>query len=195
MGDETSLIVRGSCQGDPESVAALIKKFTPALEIQCGSVLSESTDIDDAVHDVWLDVLPKLEGFDPVGPRHTPPFARFLAKVASNRLVDLSRGRGRTSELGDEVESWPGDWGATRSLITEELGNELCTVLRALSDKEKAVMFLHIIEGAAHAEVGQLIGISESASEKTLSRAREKLRRALGTEGPLFQELIEVTGE
>jgi len=54
--------------------------------------------------------------------------------------------------------------------------------LLGLSPKARAVMYLRVIEGLAHAEIADLLGCSPASVRKTASRARKKLRRLLAEE-------------
>ena len=48
---------------------------------------------------------------------------------------------------------------------------------------QRAVLYLHLVEGLDHAEVGRLLDISAEASRARLSRGLKQLRIALVNEG------------
>ena len=50
-----------------------------------------------------------------------------------------------------------------------------------LTDEARAVLVLHDIEGYAHKEIGEMLGIPVGTSKARLSRAREFLRQELQT--------------
>jgi RNA polymerase sigma-70 factor (ECF subfamily) len=52
-------------------------------------------------------------------------------------------------------------------------------LIARLPDKLRTVLVLKEIEGYSHGEIGRLLGISESASEVRLYRAKQLLRKQL----------------
>jgi RNA polymerase sigma-70 factor (ECF subfamily) len=53
---------------------------------------------------------------------------------------------------------------------------DLEAALAALDDDDRAVVWLHDVEGYNHAEIAQMYGLTESFSKTRLSRARARLR-------------------
>ena len=49
-----------------------------------------------------------------------------------------------------------------------------------LSEIYRTVFLMHDLEGYGHAEIGEILGVAEGTSKARLSRARAKLREALG---------------
>ncbi len=48
-----------------------------------------------------------------------------------------------------------------------------------LPDGYRIILTLYLLEGYDHAEISQILGISESTSKSQYSRAKEKLRNLL----------------
>ena len=59
---------------------------------------------------------------------------------------------------------------------------DLEAALAALDDEDRAVVWLHDVEGYGHQEIADMFGKTESFSKTRLSRARARLRTLL--EGP-----------
>jgi len=59
---------------------------------------------------------------------------------------------------------------------------DLERALARLSDVSRVVVILHDIEGYTHREIAALMGKSVSFSKSQLSRAHQRLRRAIETE-------------
>jgi RNA polymerase sigma-70 factor (ECF subfamily) len=53
---------------------------------------------------------------------------------------------------------------------------EILALLNKLAPGYRAVLNLYIIEGYSHAEIGEMLGISEGTSKSQLSRARALLQ-------------------
>lgn len=60
---------------------------------------------------------------------------------------------------------------------------DLASAVAALPDGYRAVIVLHDVEGYTHEEIAEQLGIDAGTSRSQLSRARERLRRALSARG------------
>jgi RNA polymerase sigma factor (sigma-70 family) len=60
---------------------------------------------------------------------------------------------------------------------------DLESALASLDDEDRAVVWLHDVEGYGHKEIGELFGRTESFSKTRLSRARARLRALLESPG------------
>jgi RNA polymerase sigma-70 factor (ECF subfamily) len=57
--------------------------------------------------------------------------------------------------------------------------NEILIAINSLPPGYRAVLNLFIVEGYSHAEIAEMLGISEGTSKSQLSRARVQLQEAL----------------
>jgi RNA polymerase sigma-70 factor (ECF subfamily) len=60
----------------------------------------------------------------------------------------------------------------------EQIGRamDLESALQQLNDEDRAIVWLHDVEGYKHQEIAKLFGKTESFSKTRLSRARQQLR-------------------
>lgn len=65
---------------------------------------------------------------------------------------------------------------------------ELLTLINQLPDGYRMVFNLYVIDGYSHAEIGELLGVSENTSKSQLSRAKELLRKQLKPMGIISYE-------
>lgn len=65
---------------------------------------------------------------------------------------------------------------------------ELLTLINQLPDGYRMVFNLYVIDGYSHAEIAELLGVSESTSKSQLSRAKELLRKQLKPMGIISYE-------
>lgn len=93
----------------------------------------------------------------------------WLAAVTANLCRDLLRAR----------KSHPTD--ALEDLIPFESPeeSELFQAVMALGEKERAAVYLHYYEGYTTAEIGKILGVSQSAITTRLAQARKHLRNTL----------------
>ena len=65
---------------------------------------------------------------------------------------------------------------------------ELLALINQLPDGYRMVFNLYVIDGYSHAEIGELLGVSENTSKSQLSRAKEMLRKQLKPMGIISYE-------
>ena len=124
-------------------------------------LLGNPHDVQDALQETLLRYLEKAPAF--VSSDHEKA---WLLRVTSNCCKDCLRFRRRHSYLDLEP--------LQECLLAEEHAH--VQELYALPAKWKTVLLLHYFEGYSVKEIGEILGLSESAVKKRLQRAREALR-------------------
>jgi RNA polymerase sigma-70 factor (ECF subfamily) len=61
----------------------------------------------------------------------------------------------------------------------DELRRRLSAALTHLTERQRAVIVLHDVEGFTHGEIGGMLGIPEGTARSDLHHARAALRRLL----------------
>jgi RNA polymerase sigma-70 factor (ECF subfamily) len=77
---------------------------------------------------------------------------------------------------------WPGAFEQVPALPASDIPArlDLERALAQLSERARAVLWLHDVEGYTHREIGRLLGRTASFSKSTLARAHSRLRVLLG---------------
>jgi RNA polymerase sigma-70 factor (ECF subfamily) len=140
--------------------------YSVALRIcQCPDTAQEITQ------EAFITVFRKLRQF-----RGDAPFWGWLRRVVVNQtLSTLRRSTGsRETEFHEYHAPAVGE--------QEQIGLalDLEAALAALGDEDRAVVWLHDVEGYGHQEIADMFGMTESFSKTRLSRARARLRQLLG---------------
>lgn len=97
---------------------------------------------------------------------------RVIVNTASNHRRRLGRWRRRLHQLAprrgdhDALDDYPSD----------------VSFLELISPVERAVLFLHDVEGIGFRDVGAQLGMTEAASKQVAARARRRLRSHLEQE-------------
>lgn len=111
--------------------------------------------------------------------RGDAPFWGWLRRVVVNHAISTLR-RG---PKGDVLEFQDYHAPATGEQEQVGLAMDLEAALAALDAEDRAVVWLHDVEGYAHQEIADLFGMTESFSKTRLSRARSRLRQLLDGAG------------
>ena len=146
--------------------------FSVAFRIcQCREMAQETAQ------EAFITAFRKLRQF-----RGDAPFWGWLRRVVVNHTISAIRRDTRADTVSFE------DYHAH---VDDEqpqtgLAMDLEAALGALSKSDRAVVWLHDVEGYNHKEIAGLFGKSESFSKTRLSRARARLRELLAGDRDAF---------
>ena len=143
--------------------------FSVAFRIcQCHDTAQEITQ------EAFITAFRKIRQF-----RGDAPFWGWLRRVVINHAINTMRRLPR----GDQLEYQ--DYHASSVGEQEQVGlaMDLQAALAELDAEDRAVVWLHDVEGYGHQEIAELFGMTESFSKTRLSRARARLRLLLAGAG------------
>lgn len=156
---------------------------------QSRSIRLAPADVEDLAGDVFLAIIDDdfsvLRRF-----RGEASLATYLT-VVSRRIVVRSLLKRQTSTSLNDVANQAGN-GEHETPIEERLSDreEVERLLKRLNGPEADVVRLYHLEGKSYQEISLQIGMPENSIGPTLSRAREKMRRALLRLLPLMRGLL-----
>ena len=158
-------------KGSDSAFAALVRMHHRRAYAVARAIVLSHEDAEDAVQEGFLHAYRALERF-----RSDQPFGAWLNRIVANAALDLVRRRKvrDADELPETVALPFRDPGEA-----DELRRRLAEALTHLSDRQRAVIVLHDVEGYTHGEIGQMLGIPEGTARSDLHHARAALRRLL----------------
>ncbi len=187
--DELAVRVRSSlAAGDRAAACDAYEEVVARLQRRANRVaywyLRDAAETDDAVQDAFMKGFERIDSFRP-GFAFDTWFIRVLVYGCLYRLKARAR-RNRWLVAGEDAEpvgshSWT-DAGPTPEarLIASERQRVLTAAIEALPARQRAVVVMSQLEGLSGAEIGSMIGLSESTVRVHLFRAMKKLRAVLG---------------
>ncbi len=167
--------------GDEESFELLLAKYrTPLVNFLCRMV-REQAAAEDLAQEVFLRVYRARKEYSP-----SAKFTTWLFRIATNLALNAIRdGRHRQMQISidssrdeDEpvIEIASREARADERLIEEERNRMIRGAILALPEKQRAAVILHKYQEMEYAEIGKILGCSESALKSLLFRAYETLR-------------------
>jgi RNA polymerase sigma-70 factor (ECF subfamily) len=157
--------------GSDDAFAQLVRLHQRRAYAVARAIVLSHEDAEDAVQDGFLHAYRALDRF-----RSDQPFGAWLNRIVANAALDLVRRRRvrDADELPETVALPFRDPGES-----EELRRRLGDALTHLTDRQRAVIVLHDVEGYTHGEIGSMLGIPEGTARSDLHHARAALRRLL----------------
>jgi len=124
----------------------------------------------DVTQEAFITAFSKIRQF-----RGDSPFWGWLRRVVVNHTISALRKLPRADVV--ELQEFHAHTDGDHERIG--LSMDLESALSTLDREDRAVVWLHDVEGYKHKEIASLFGKTESFSKTRLSRARTKLRAAL----------------
>lgn len=163
-------ILNGCISGDKKHQELLYKRFfsfAMSIGIRYAKGNDEAIEI---VNDSFMKVLDSLSTYD-----QSKPFKTWYAKILVNTAIDSYRKRSKnkallTVGLTDEEEEHEPNIDIDLSV------DDILKLFDDLPDNLRITFNLYEIEGYAHEEIGQMMGITASSSRSNLTRAKKMLR-------------------
>ncbi len=170
--DEVTLA--GARRGDLHACEKIYRKFnTPAYTVAVRICKCREL-AQDVTQEAFITTFKRMHQF-----RGDAPFWGWLRRIIVNHAISALRKLPRHDavELDDHMAYVNSD--EERMSLAMDLGQ----ALDQLANEDRAVVWLHDVEGYKHREIAQLFGKTESFSKTRLKRARARLRTLIADDG------------
>lgn len=161
---EEARLVRRARWGDHAAFETLYVRHAAAVHALALRLTGNAAAAEDVTQDTFLRLLRFLGGMRP-----DRPLRPWLKRVAANAAIDRLRREGRLTGLDEDLAS--PEPGQPAGIDDETLG-----LLRRFPPAVRTVVWLRVVEGWSHRELGERFGRSESWSKSLVSRALHRLR-------------------
>ena len=181
-------LIGRSQRGDIAAYEEIFKRYRGRIYNLLYRIVSDEGDAADLTQEVFVKVfrmLPSLKAHR--------AFNSWLRKVATNSALDYLRKHShmRTESLdektvlGDdqtvdrEIPSWEDN--PEKAVETSNLQEVVQRAISSLDDDHRMVVVLHHLEGLDVHDIAKTLGVPEGTVKSRLARAREQLKRKLGS--------------
>jgi RNA polymerase sigma-70 factor, ECF subfamily len=172
---EDASLAAGCLAGDLNAYEKLYKLQGTRMKNLARNLLGSQTDAEDAVQDTFLKIQRGIQSF-----RGQSAFVTWTFRILVNTCYDVRRSRVRRKEQtqNDPDETKPSPEPRAPG-SHPSLRMALERALAALTQHQRDVFLLYEVEGFRHAEIAEMLEISETASKNTLFQAKKNLRNML----------------
>ena len=193
------VLVKRAQQGDTAAFDELVRRYTSIVYRVLYKILRHEEDTQDALQDTFVSAYRALPRF-----RQDARFSTWIYRIATNAALMKARARKNNmvsldhpTEDPDAQSAWElPDWSATpdEEIMTGETRRIMEDAIQALPPEQRAAFVLHDIQDFSSAETAQAMGITVSAVNSRLHRARVFLRDRIGrhlnvTDAELWRKL------
>ena len=168
-GNTDDLRMAAECAGGETRVfEELYRRFGTRMKSIAWNHLGNSSDAEDAVQEAFLKIHRSASTFT-----GEASFATWVYRIVVNTCYDILRKRKR------RIEEAPLDGAVERSApsVDDMKRIALRRMLDELPDQRRTVFTLFEIEGLSHAEIGEILGISEGNSKWILFATKKELQQ------------------
>lgn len=163
-------------RGDPRAFRILYDRNVDRVYRLAYRMAGEDALARDFTQETFLRAYDRLGQF-----RGDAAFSTWLHAIAVsvvlNGLRVLARHRTRERSLEEAT-----DLGSTPAGIEPDVRDRVRKAVDTLPEIYRTVLLMHDLEGFSHEEIADALGVAKGTSKARLSRARQRLREALGEE-------------
>jgi RNA polymerase sigma-70 factor, ECF subfamily len=178
-------IVERVVKGDVEAFGVLVERYQDRIYSAVHNYVTNPDDAVDIAQDAFVKAYAKLRSFDAGSAFYT-----WLYRIAVNTAIDFLRRRksrpadslddDKFTTVGFEPASQNPRSNPERVAILDEQRRALRASIGRLSNKLRAVLVLHDVEGLSQEEVAEILRVPVGTVKSRVSRARAELRTLLG---------------
>jgi RNA polymerase sigma factor (sigma-70 family) len=172
--DDAELVLAAAA-GDRGAFAAIYDRYADRLHDFCWSVLRDRDEAADATQDAFLVAAERL------GQLRDPERLRpWLYAVARSQALRRVRARSRVAPEEEMTELPDPASGPEQAAERSDLRELVWNAAAGLSERDRALLDLHLRHGLEGAELGQAMGVEPGHAYVLLSRLRDQVERSLG---------------
>jgi RNA polymerase sigma-70 factor (ECF subfamily) len=175
-------------RGEAEAIEYVVQQYAPALYRFAYYQLQDAASAEDLVSEVMVRMIGRVEDFKP----GQATFQAWLFRIARNLVADHYRARKRRPQVS--LDEWldanpgnePGAGDPQLDLLLDR--DQLRAGLALLTDEQRQVVLLHVVEGWELPQVADLLDRSLPSVKSLYYRGVHSLHRVLTRNGEGYKE-------
>ena len=164
-------LIAAVAEGSADAMARLYRQTGPSVYALALSVLKNSYDAEDVLHDCFVSIHAAAGSYRSKG----KPMAWILT-IAKNLCLKRLREQSRSVQLNPD--DWM-DYIEGNPAVTAENKAAIRACMERLSDEERQIVVLHAVSGFKHREIASLLSLALPTVLSKYNRAIKKLRAYL----------------
>lgn len=165
-------LIKSCIRGDGKAQKRMYDLYSKTMFGICLRYSNNYDDAKDILQEGFIKVFTKISQFNSSG-----AFEGWIRKIFVNTALEHYRNN-KLHQYDTDVE-FANDNPHDDFTIEKMSQKEILEILNNMSPGFRNVLNLFVIEGYSHAEISELLGISEGTSKSQLSRARVILKQEI----------------
>jgi RNA polymerase sigma-70 factor (ECF subfamily) len=172
-------------RGDVRAFTEIVQTHYNALVRFAASILLTPHDAEDIVQDVLVRVWDGRERLDPRGALHTYLFTavrnRALNRRRETHTYEQRIAASTGADAGGQFPPTPAEELERHAADVDDAARllALSEAIRGLRERNRTALILRFERGLTHAEIGEVLGISDKAAQQVVLRTIAELRGLL----------------
>jgi RNA polymerase sigma factor (sigma-70 family) len=160
--------------GDRKSQYKLYRLYSKAMYNICYRMMNNREEAEDILQESFTDAFLKLETF-----RYESTFGAWLKSIVIHRCINQIKKRKPDLLHLDRFPERPEPENNIQYDDIQFRVRNIQHAMERLPEGYRMIFCLYLFEGYDHAEISEILGISESTSKSQFSRAKQKMKELL----------------
>lgn len=169
-------LIMQSQQGDQAAMSNLYGLYAKAMYNVCRRMMGDEEEAKDLLQESFVDAFQKLPTL-----REINTFSSWIKRIVVNNCINAIRKKklltSQLEENDDFLEEEEDDFE-----YTQYQANQIMEAIDLIPEGCRSVLNLYLFEGYDHKEIGEILGVSESASKAQYCKAKARIRKILEEE-------------
>ena len=170
-GAEDRKIAAACAAGDSRIFEEIYRRFGDRMKSIAWNHLGNASDAEDAVQETFLKIHRAASTYT-----GEASFSTWVFRILVNTCYDVLRKRKRRIDEAP-IDDLPESSARTAPSVDDAKRITLSKLLNELPEQRRSVFTLFEIEGLSHAEIGEILGITEGNSKWILFATKKDLQQ------------------
>lgn len=166
-------IIEASKKGNETARYQLYNLYVKAMYNVCFRIMNNREEAEDMLQEAFTQAFLKLESY-----RYESLFGAWLKRIVVNTCINAINKRKVELKYFDELNKYD-QAEEDEQAEPEYTVRNISTAMEQLPEGGRMIFSLYLLEGYDHAEISQILGISESTSKSQFMRAKRRVAEIL----------------
>jgi len=178
-------LVRLACQQDASAFEELVRRYHGKIYGLVYGMVSNREDAEDLVQEIFVKAWRALPRF-----REQSSFYTWIYRIALNCTINFRKKRRRRQSMSfdefdpdikqsESYKEFSSKGSVLRKISLSEFQEKMNGALLRLSEKHRAAVIMHDVQGMPHAAIAKIMRCSEGTIRSRLFYARRQLQTEL----------------
>lgn len=165
-------LIDNCIEGKRKAQYEFYQMYAGRMMAVCSRYAQNQSETEDILQDGFVKVFGNLHKFQPFG-----SFDGWVRRIFVNTAIEYYRQRRKFLVNDIEIENYEFEY--SDNILDQLAAEDILNLIKEMPDGYRMVFNMYAIEGYAHKEISQELGISIGTSKSQYSRARTYLQKQM----------------